>query len=68
MRMEAGALKTVVTCKECNELEYYGKMRWLNGCCMCRACYRKTWERGSGERYRWDDLDGDVPERGERGR
>ncbi len=62
MGMEAATLKNVVTCNKCNQLEYYLEMRWFNGHEMCRSCYRKTWERETGETYRWDDLDGEVPE------
>ena len=28
--------RNIVICKSCNKPEYWGKMRWLNGRCMCR--------------------------------
>jgi hypothetical protein len=36
-------------------------MRWLNGKCCCRACYRADYESRTGKPYEWDDLDGKVP-------
>lgn len=29
----------VVTCKYCGHHTLYGEMMWLNGKCMCPACY-----------------------------
>lgn len=51
----------IVICKYCGHPEYYGKMRWLNGKCECRQCYRHHYEEVHGEIYRWDDLSGKVP-------
>lgn len=54
-------MKRVVKCKYCGGPEYYGEMRWLNGKCMCRRCYKFDVEKEYGKPYIWDDLDGDRP-------
>lgn len=54
-------MNEIVICKHCGHPEYYGKMRWLNGRCECRQCYRHHYEEVHGEIYRWDDLSGKVP-------
>lgn len=51
----------IVICKSCHRPEYWGQMRWLNGKCTCRDCYRSEWESMRGEQYRWNDLDGNRP-------
>lgn len=51
----------VVICKQCGNPEYWGKMRWLNGKCMCRDCYKVGYEDLTGNIYEWDDLDGERP-------
>lgn len=51
----------IIVCKQCNKLEYYGKMRWLNGVCSCRKCYKALYERTNKQKYIWDDLDGKRP-------
>ena len=53
----------VVTCKSCNQPEYYGDMRWKNGRCMCRSCYKADWEYENKKLYPWDDLDGERPKK-----
>lgn len=54
-------MKRIVVCRYCSKPEYYGDFRWTSGKCMCRACYRKDYEKHSGKPYTWDDLDGHVP-------
>ena len=55
-------MERIVICKSCGRPEYWGKMRWWDGVCMCRDCYRDLWEkRNHGVPYRWDDLDGERP-------
>lgn len=51
--------KKIVICKHCGKYEYWGKMIWLSGKCMCRDCYKAEWESNSGKVYIWNDLDGD---------
>lgn len=51
----------IVICKQCNRPEYWGEMRWLNGRCECRDCYKADYEGNRGEPYRWDDLDRPRP-------
>lgn len=51
----------IVVCKYCGSPEYYGEMRWLSGKCCCRECYKAQYEKESGKKYRWHDLDGQVP-------
>lgn len=51
----------IVICKSCQRPEYWSEMRWLNGRCECRDCYRSDWERMRREPYKWDDLDGPRP-------
>lgn len=53
--------KEVVSCKYCRGKEYYMDMRWLSGKQMCRDCYREEYENTTGELYKWNDLDGDRP-------
>lgn len=47
----------IIVCKHCGKLEYYGEMRWLNGICSCRRCYKHQWEDVNHKVYKWDDLD-----------
>ncbi len=54
-------MKEIIICKYCSRPEYYGEMRWLNGKCCCRACYRSDYEDRTGNLYTWDDLNGQVP-------
>ena len=54
-------MKEIVICKHCGRPEYYGDMRWLNGKCICRACYRCDCEDRTGKLYSWNDLDGHMP-------
>lgn len=51
----------IVICKECKKPEYWGAMRWLEGRCLCRRCYRARWEHLNQREYKWDDLDGLRP-------
>ena len=51
----------IVLCKHCNRPEYWGEMRWLNGKCSCRTCYKADYETMRKELYQWDDLDGKCP-------
>lgn len=53
--------KRVVICKHCGKPEYWGEMRWLNGRCSCRSCYKAQWEYENDMLYIWDDLDGECP-------
>ena len=53
-------MERIVLCRHCGKPEYYGKMRWLSGRCLCRDCYRERYEEAHG-RYIWDDLDGRRP-------
>lgn len=59
--MRAEEKDRIVICKSCHRPEYWGQMRWLNGKCICRDCYRSEWESMRGEQYRWNDLDGNRP-------
>lgn len=54
-------MNRVVECKHCGRYEYYGEMRWLNGCEWCRKCYKRIYERIHKKPYEWDDLDGPTP-------
>lgn len=54
-------MKRIVICKHCGKPEYYGKMRWLNGRCECRNCYKAHWQETNHELYTWHDLDGKRP-------
>lgn len=36
-------------------------MRWLNGVCGCRSCYKSQWEDTNHELYKWKDLNGKRP-------
>lgn len=51
----------IVDCKYCGRPEFYGEMRWLNGKCMCRSCYKFEYEQEYRKSYIWDDLDGERP-------
>lgn len=51
----------VVRCRHCNQFEYWGAMRWLNGWQLCRNCYRSEYEAINKKPYEWDDLDGPTP-------
>jgi hypothetical protein len=54
-------MKHIVRCRHCSRVEYYGKMRYLNGRCECRSCYKHHYEEVNRSQYRWDDLDGPRP-------
>lgn len=54
-------VKRIVICKHCSKPEYWGQMRWLNGWCVCRNCYKSLWEQQNHKIYKWDDLDGKCP-------
>lgn len=54
-------MNKIVICKHCNKPEYFGEMRWKDGKCMCRCCYKILWESENYELYHWTDLDGKVP-------
>ena len=54
-------MEEIVICKHCGRPEYYGKMRWLDGKCSCRACYKSYYEDKTGQLYAWSDLNGRVP-------
>lgn len=49
----------LIVCKHCGRDEWWGRMIWLSGKCMCRKCYKAEYERTHGKPYVWDDLDGD---------
>lgn len=59
--IKTGKKNRIVLCKRCKKPEYWGKMRWLSGSCLCRDCYRSARERDTGKTYTWDDLDGQRP-------
>lgn len=59
--------KMVVVCKRCGAPEYWGEMRWLSGCCVCRDCYKEQYEKKTGNPYTWNDLDGPRPSAKEAG-
>ena len=50
-------MSKIVICRHCGKPEYYGEMRWLNGVCSCRRCYKARWEDMNHQLYKWDDLD-----------
>lgn len=54
-------MKEIIICKHCGKPEYYGEMRWLNGFCGCRDCYKERYHEVYGEHYKWSDLDGKKP-------
>ncbi len=54
-------MKKIVICRHCGRPDYWGQFRWLSGRCMCRACYRKDYEKRFNRLYEWDDLTGHVP-------
>ena len=54
-------MNRVVICKFCNVPEYWGQMRWLNGKCLCRNCYKAAYQDTYGEPYKWNDLNGPRP-------
>ena len=51
----------IIICKHCGKPEYYGEMRWLNGRCSCRNCYKNQWQDENHKLYSWNDLDGKRP-------
>lgn len=53
--------KNIVLCRKCNKPEYWGELRWFNGKCMCRDCYKAEYECSTGKSYIWTDLDGKRP-------
>lgn len=53
----------IVICKLCGQPEFWNDMRWLNGKCMCRECYKSEYEDFYGKYYKWDDLNGTRPTR-----
>ena len=56
----------IVVCKYCGGDEWWGRMIWLSGRCVCRKCYKAEYEKTHGKPYVWDDLDGDpLPGQGE---
>lgn len=54
-------MRRIIICKHCGKPEYYGEMRWLNGRCSCRDCYKSQWQDENHKFYSWDDLDGKRP-------
>lgn len=54
-------MKEIVICRHCGKPEYYGEMRWLNGVCCCRTCYKQLFELTYNTSYKWDDLNGSRP-------
>lgn len=54
-------MNRIVICKKCKSPEYYGEMRWFNGVCSCRNCYKALFERENKKKYIWTDLDGKRP-------
>ena len=54
-------MNKAVYCKYCSKPEYYGELRWLDGKCMCRSCYKREYESYYSRPYPWDDLDGERP-------
>ena len=55
------SMDEIIICRHCGKPEDYGKMRWLNGVCSCRSCYKSQWEDTNHEVYIWRDLDGKRP-------
>lgn len=51
----------IVICKSCKKPEWWRQMRWFNGKCVCRNCYKSQYERRFLKIYVWDDLDGPRP-------
>lgn len=51
----------IVICKSCGKTEWSGQMRGFSGQCICRNCYRSSYERKFLKVYTWDDLDGPRP-------
>jgi hypothetical protein len=51
----------IVKCKHCGRYEYFGEMRWLNGRCECRTCYKHHREELDRRSYDYTDLDGERP-------
>jgi hypothetical protein len=47
----------VVICRHCGRPEYYGEMRWLNGFCGCRRCYKSKWEDTNHMVYHYIEED-----------
>ena len=44
-------MKEIVICRYCGKEEEYGKMRWLNGRCECKKCYKSHWEEVNHQLY-----------------
>lgn len=53
--------RQVTICKLCGNYEYWGEMRWLNGKCMCRKCYKSEYQKTYHKFYKWNDLNGPTP-------
>lgn len=51
----------IVICNSCKKAEYWEKMRWSSGRCLCRNCYRSIWEQENKKSYSWNDLEGKRP-------
>lgn len=51
----------IVKCRHCDGYEYFGEMRWLNGRCACRSCYKGHREELDRRLYDYTDLDGPKP-------
>ena len=51
----------ITICRHCGKAEYVGEMRWSNGRCMCRDCYKSYYEDYYRQAYKWDDLNGKRP-------
>lgn len=56
-----GDMEKIVICKTCERPEYWEEMRWLNGKCQCRSCYKFDYEQYHHSPYKWNDLDGPRP-------
>lgn len=54
-------MNKIVPCKYCNRYEYYGKMTWLNGRCLCRSCYKEMYKDQYHREYEYSDKDGMQP-------
>lgn len=45
------------TCPSCQNDEDFDKMMWKDGLYLCRKCYKIYYEKSTGRKYIWDDLD-----------
>lgn len=54
-------MNEIVLCKTCLKPEFYGEMRWLNGHCTCRNCYKTHYEKEYNKKYTSNDLEGVRP-------